>query len=329
MDIFSTCNVLIVDDNHDSLQILAEIVEKSGCQAVLAVDGEQALKYLELVKPDLILLDIVMPKMDGYEVCSRLKQDIDLRDIPVIFLTAKSEIEDIVKGFEVGGIDYVSKPFNMIELQARIKNHLVLKKCHDEIKVANAGLREVNKEIEIKNSELKQILEQLELTAKTDMLTGLYNRRHMVDEIKKEVAKCLRHTKSFSLIMADIDFFKRVNDTYGHNCGDYVLKLVAETLQFSIRKVDTVARWGGEEFLILLPETGEEGAELLAERIRKNVAEQAIHYNNALFNITITLGVAIFNSNEEVDEVIKRADKALYNGKEKGRNCVSISQMAG
>lgn len=324
MDIFSNCNVLIVDDNNDSLQILAEIVEKSGCRSTLAVDGEQALKYLELVKPDLILLDIMMPKMDGYEVCNRLKQNIDLKDIPVIFLTAKSGIEDIVKGFEVGGVDYVSKPFNVIELKARIRNHLVLKKCHDEIKVANAGLREVNKEIEMKNLELKQVLEQLELTAKTDMLTGLYNRRHMVDEVKKEVAKCSRHNKSFSLIMADIDFFKNVNDSYGHNCGDYVLKLVSETLQSSIRKMDTVARWGGEEFLILLPETGGEGAELLAERIRSNIAGQAVHYNSAIFNITITLGVAVLSSNEEVDEVIKRADKALYNGKEKGRNCVCI-----
>lgn len=325
MDIFKNCSVLIVDDNIDNLQMLADVVGRCGCQSILAVDGEQALECLTVAKPDLIILDIMMPKMDGYEVCSRLKQEMALKDIPVIFLTARSEIEDIVKGFEVGGVDYISKPFNIVELKARIRNHLVLKKCHDEIKITNAELREANKVIEMKNSQLKQVLEQLELTAKTDMLTGLYNRRHMIDEIEKEVAKFSRHNKNFSLLIADIDFFKKVNDSYGHNCGDYVLKLVAETLRTSIRKMDTVARWGGEEFLMLLPETGVDGAELLAERIRKNVEKQAIHYHDAVFPITITLGLAVFSSKDKIDEVIKRADNALYDGKAKGRNCVCIS----
>lgn len=325
MNNFSGCNVLIVDDNDDNRQILAQVVEDSGCQSVLATGGEQALEYSESVKPDLILLDIMMPKMDGYEVCSRLKDNLSTKDIPVIFLTAKSDARDVVKGFEVGGVDYVSKPFNVIELTARIRNHLALKKTHDEIKSANIELREANAEIEMKNLQLKTVMEKLELTAKTDMLTGLYNRRHMVDEIEKEVAKFRRNNKSFSLLMADIDYFKNVNDSYGHNCGDHVLKLVAESLCSSIRKMDTVARWGGEEFLVLLPETGGEGAELLAERIRKKIAEQEVHYNNIRFSITITLGIAVYASTERTDEFIKRADSALYKGKENGRNCTSIS----
>jgi two-component system cell cycle response regulator len=317
--------ILIVDDNVHNLQVLAVIVEKLGCDSVLAMDGQQALEYVEIERPDLILLDVMMPRMDGYEICSLFKKNSQLKDIPVIFLTAKSEIEDIVKGFEVGGVDYVIKPFNAIELKARIKTHLSLKKSNDEIRSANEELREANNIIEKKNSQLKEMMEQLELAAKTDMLTGLYNRRHMMAKIEEEVSKFKRHKRSFSFIMADIDFFKKVNDIYGHNGGDYVLKVVANILSTSIRAVDTVARWGGEEFLIMLPEVEVEGAGISAERIRKNVAERLLHYQGVDFTVTITLGVATFTMNDEIDEAIKRADDALYAGKARGRNCVSFA----
>jgi diguanylate cyclase (GGDEF)-like protein len=305
------------------------LIENSGYESVLAQTGQQVFDFVSKEKPDLILLDIMMPEIDGYEVCRILQQDETTRQIPIIFLTAKVEAADIVKGLEAGAVDYITKPFNTIELQARIKTHLELKKVRDDLKQSNKQLQEVNTALQaanqlitVKNQMLKEMMEQLEYAAKVDALTGLFNRRYAVEKIEEEVARQQRNQKSFSFLMADIDFFKKVNDTYGHDGGDHVLKAISQMMQQTIREQDWLARWGGEEFLMLLPESDLAEAMLVAERIRQKIEENVIDYQKMKIAVTITLGVATYDGTEPVEQIIKKADNALYDGKASGRNCV-------
>lgn len=327
----SKFTVLVVDDSTFNLNMLADVVDGSGHKLVLAKSGKQAFKCIELEKPDLILLDVVMPEMDGYHVCSHLKQDPKLKDIPIIFLTSRSHPEDIVKGFEVGGVDYITKPFNKVELTARINTHLSMKKAHDHIKRVNERLRQTLEElheatlvIKRKNLLLEECNKKLEIASRVDVLTGLYNRRHIVEKIQEEIQRIKRSKSIFSLVLADIDYFKKVNDTYGHDCGDEVLRSVADCLRASVREQDVVARWGGEEFLIFLPDTEADGARILAERIRRNLTAKVTQCGRAAIETTMTFGVAEIRNNEDIDDVIKRADNALYAGKKNGRNCVIV-----
>jgi len=320
--------ILLVDDSAFNLKVLADTVEECGYKPVLATNGKQAFEFINIEKPDLILLDVMMPEVDGFQLCIQLKENPGLKDIPIIFLTAKSKTEDIVKGFEVGGVDYITKPFNVVELRARMSTHLEAKISHDEIKRCNEQLQKTNEELHTANEMIKkqnlQLIEfnkKLEFVSRTDPLSGLYNRRHIMEKIQDEVARYRRNHRSFSLLIADIDFFKHINDTYGHAYGDCVIKIISQSLRDNAREQDIVARWGGEEFLLLLPETEQEGAIILAERMRKKIAGIPFQCNKVQLNITMTLGVATHND-DAVDEVIKRADIALYQGKKKGRNCV-------
>ncbi len=172
---------------------------------------------------------------------------------------------------------------------------------------------------------LQYHMEKLEWTSKTDHLTGLYNRRYIMEKIENEFISYKRNKKKFSLIMADIDFFKRINDAFGHDCGDHVLKVVSKSLQDAMREQDFVSRWGGEEFLLLLPETDIEGGRILAERIRKIVEEQIIEYNGIQVSITMSFGVTVNEDYEMIEDIIKKADNALYQGKGQGRNCVFLT----
>jgi diguanylate cyclase (GGDEF)-like protein len=321
--------VLAVDDNPLNLQVLASIIEELGYECILAMSGEEAFKALTVDNPDLILLDIMMPGMDGYEVCETIKKDPKLIDIPVIFLTAKADGEDIIKGFSVGGADYVLKPFNSSELKMRIKTHVELKRSKDKLNLVNTELDNTNSDllkaleaVKQKNEQLDDVLVELKLTSITDPLTGLSNRRHIMEELEKVVASYKRYKNVFSLIIADIDFFKKVNDTYGHDCGDYVLQQVSKIFKQCLRKQDTLSRWGGEEFLLLIPHTDANGAIKLAERMRLLIDKNILSYCGHDFSITVTFGVSSYIKDEKFDETIKRADSALYSGKESGRNCV-------
>jgi diguanylate cyclase (GGDEF)-like protein len=320
--------ILIVDDNHLNLKILADLAEDEGHEAVLAVNGTDALDFVRQELPDIVLLDIMMPDIDGYEVCRRLKQKDMTKDIPVIFLTAKAETEDIVKGFEVGGVDYLTKPFNTLELKARLKTHLALKWARDDLKQYNKQLKKANEFITRQNDQLKQVMKALELASVTDSLTGLYNRRYITSKIEEEVSRFKRNRKSFSIVIGDIDFFKRVNDSYGHACGDYVLREVSQVLQQLIREQDFISRWGGEEFLIMLPETGLDGAAATAERLRSGIEQHKYRYQQAHLLITMTFGVSVYDEEKTVDKVILEADNALYQGKAEGRNRVVLATGA-
>lgn len=306
--------ILIVDDVPQNLQVLAGILRKESFKIAIAADAQQALDMLDQVRPALILLDIMMPGMDGFELCQRLKASKPHADIPVIFLTARTDTVDIVRGFELGAVDYITKPFNGIELLARIKTHLALKYAREEL--------------ERKNLLLTETKEQLELAARTDPLTQLSNRRDMLEKIEAEKHRFERSQKPFTLVIGDIDDFKLFNDRYGHDCGDFVLITIARMMKENLRKQDTVARWGGEEFLILLPETEAPGGKILAEKISAIIASQALEYKTIPLSVSLTFGIDTYNYQDmrSIDDCIRMADHALYEGKKQGKNCAILAR---
>jgi len=302
-------HVLIVDDNPQNLKVLGNVLKQNtNYSLAFAVNGEEALEYISKNSPDMILLDVMMPGMDGFQVCEKLRADEKTSDIPVIFITAKSEPEDVIKGFKVGGVDYVTKPFSEAELLMRITTHMELKKSRDML--------------EQKNKELTEAYGKIEHLALTDTLTGIPNRRNLTNLMGKEASRSRRNGTTFSMVMCDIDFFKKVNDTYGHDTGDYVLCLVASTIQENLRRQDVVGRWGGEEFLIMLPETKMEDATGVAEKLRGAIENQEMVFGEYKFNVTMTFGVSVFESELGIEKSIKKADDALYEGKQSGRNKV-------
>lgn len=301
--------ILVVDDNPQNLKVLGNILKDNTSHGLaFAMNGYEALDFVSKEKPDMVLLDIMMPDMDGYEVCQKLRSNPETAEIPVIFITAKTETEDVVKGFKAGGVDYVTKPFHEAELLMRIQTHMELKLSRDLLKE--------------KNRELSEAYEKIERLALTDSLTGLANRRNIMNLMAVEVSRCGRNGSSFSLIMADIDFFKKVNDTYGHDTGDYVLRTVADIMTVNLRQQDVISRWGGEEFLIMLPYTDMKHAVAVAEKLRETIKNTDFVYAGEKFNLTMTFGVSMFDKNLGLEKAIKRADDALYLGKQTGRNKV-------
>lgn len=314
--------VLIVDDNKQNLQYLSAMCENCGYDVAIATDGNQVMEFVKNDTPDIILLDIIMPIMDGIKICKNLKRNKLTKSIPIIFITAKNDSQDIIDGFEAGGVDYVTKPFNSHELISRIKTHIDLKLSRDELKEKNIQLTKKNEEIIKMYTKLKLMMETVEQMSITDYLTNLYNRRYIIDRITKEIARFKRLKKDFCLIVCDVDNFKFINDTYGHDHGDKVLQSIAFVLNDSIREVDMVARWGGEEFMLLLPETSIDGANILAERLRLSIQSNKVVVNDTTLSVTITLGICSYNGRDQMDEFVCKADTAMYQGKKSGRNCV-------
>ncbi|MDA8441719.1 MAG: diguanylate cyclase [Peptococcaceae bacterium] len=316
--------ILIVDDVPANIKILGELL-KGKYEILVANNGNKAVQIARSTLPDLILMDVIMPDIDGIAACNILKQHKETAEIPIIFITAKNETDDIVKGFEAGGVDYITKPFNPSELNARVKTHLELKMSREELKNYAQQLEDLNRKLGFTNSQLNSAMEKLHVAAMTDPLTGLANRRNITEKIKTEINRFKRTQRMFSFIIADIDFFKTINDAYGHECGDYVLKYIADLMQAEIREQDMLARWGGEEFLFFVPETDLEGAKTIAEKLRAKVERFPILYADNKISLTMTFGVAIFSPTEGMDASIRNADNALYKGKARGRNRVEVS----
>lgn len=286
--------IMIVDDTKENISVLRKTLAAIGCKISVALDGEKALDLIPKLKPDLVLLDVMMPGIDGYEVCRRLKKDEELSNIPIIFISAKGEIEDIIGGFEAGAVDFIMKPFRQEEVLARVKTHLTL------------------------SAALKKLLHDSE----TDPLTGLYNRRTFLKKIENEAMRFKRSKKPFALLFGDIDFFKKINDTYGHLAGDDILIKISQLLNTEKREIDQVARWGGEEFLILLPETDLKGAVQLGNKIREKISAQAITYEEQEIHVTMSFGASNYSEGLPIDKIIDIADQRLYLAKESGRNKV-------
>lgn len=286
--------IMIVDDTKENINILRKTLARIGCKISVALDGKMALDLIPRLKPDLILLDVMMPDIDGYEVCRRLKEDEELKNIPVIFITAKGDTEDVVEALEVGAVDFIMKPFRQEEVLARVKTHLTL------------------------SAAIKKLIPDSE----TDPLTGLYNRRTFLKRIENEAMRFKRSQKPFSILFGDIDFFKKINDTYGHSAGDDILINISKLLTTEKREIDQVARWGGEEFLILLPETDLKGAVQLGNKIREMISAQPIIYEGKEIQVTMSFGASKYNGEISIEKTIDLADQRLYRAKETGRNKV-------
>ena len=288
--------VLIVDDVALNVKVLVNLL-KDTYELKIATDGQRALELAQSEPiPDLILLDIVMPDMDGYEVLESLKITSLTKNIPVIFVTASSSINDEEKGLNLGAVDYITKPISPAIVLARIKTHLTIKLQHDE----------------------------LLYNASHDQLTGMYN-RHMLSEVgQRKFARALRQGTKLSAIILDIDHFKNVNDTYGHLAGDKVLITIANALKNNMRIEDFSARFGGEEFIIILENCDALNAKEKAEFLREKIQEAD---TNGV-QVTSSFGICELDENHtDFDSLLKDADKALYKAKENGRNKVEIFTM--
>jgi diguanylate cyclase (GGDEF)-like protein len=302
--------MLIIDDSDKVRdQIIQTLESVSLCDHYLqARDGLEGFKIL-IDNPtiDLILCDLEMPRMDGFKFITMARSRDDLKSIPVIILTARETRELKIKGLEQGASDYVTKPFDPGELVARVKVQLKLKLLQDELKRSNEMLKELSN---------------------TDPLTQLFNRRYMMEVLDREIQRTARKGSPISILLIDIDHFKKVNDTYGHQLGDVVLVNIANVIRKHLRTYDVAARYGGEEFVAILPETPLDEALSVAERIR--MATQQSSFTNKLQNlkITISIGVSTFPMPglDSVDDLIRIADEGLYRAKSEGRNRVITLQ---
>ncbi len=292
--------ILIVDDTPMNIRVLGTALQDE-YQIRVATSGEEALEMAtKLPVPDLILLDIMMPEMNGFQVLEVLKSLPETKEIPVIFVTALSKEVDEEKGLKIGAIDYITKPYSIPVLKARVKNHIELKKLRDVIK---------------ENSML-------------DGLTKIPNKNKFNEILEAEWSRARRYEEKLSVLMLDLDFFKIYNDTYGHLEGDECLKMVAYALKNLLKRgTDLVARWGGEEFACILPGTNHEGAMKLAEELRKGVENLKIPHEASKVSkfVTISIGVATMvpQMGSRPQEILEKADKALYRAKQEGRNRVS------
>jgi diguanylate cyclase (GGDEF)-like protein len=303
--------ILIVDDNPTNLSVLSLSLKEAGYKTRVAMDGESAIEQAEEEHPELILLDIQMPGIDGFETCVHLKANPQTKDIPVIFITASSDIENKIKGLSVGAVDYITKPFQYEEVLARVKVHLELRYLTQKVQEQAISLQRANQEL-------------LRL-ANLDGLTEIANRRRFDEYLDREWRRLNRQEEHLSLILCDIDYFKSYNDHYGHQAGDTCLKQVAKTIEATLsRPSDLVARYGGEEFVIILPNTEPVGAIKVAENICLQIQLLGILHERSKVSshITLSLGISslIPNSLVKAEQLIATADKALYQAKEKGRN---------
>lgn len=309
-------NILVVDDNPQNLRLLIAILSMRGYKVRPAPSGSIALESAFSTPPDLILLDIMMPEMNGYEVCQKLKESELTSSVPVIFISAIDAVADKVKAFEMGAVDYITKPFQAEEILARVNTHLSLRRTQ----------KMLEEEIELrKESEerLKVISLKYQKMATQDYLTGVSNRRFFMERAQEELSRANRYTHPLTFMMMDIDHFKNINDTYGHHAGDQVLKNVASICTDNLRVHDLFGRIGGEEFSAMLPETNLNDAIVVAERIRKSVEDAEWVIDGKKVSCTISIGMSQLNDDSEtLDNLMKKADEALYLAKSSGRNCI-------
>ncbi len=288
--------VMIVDDSQTIRQVVRGYLEDDGYEVVEASDGETAIDACEQDPPDVVLLDIEMPGLNGHQVLARLKANLRLRDIPVVFFTSKEN--DVLLGLAGGAHDYVTKGFTPAELRARVRSAMRVKTLQDEL--TRRG-------------------DELDRSSRTDVLTGLFNRRHLVEQLTTHLLTARRHGQPVGVLLLDIDHFKRVNDTYGHLAGDEVLIEFSRRIELQLRGGDVAGRWGGEEFLVILPQTGMSGTFEVGEKIRVSIASQPFITSAAVISITVSGGSAV-GPGASGEDLVQRADTGLYEAKDGGRN---------
>jgi two-component system cell cycle response regulator len=289
--------IVVIDDSPDALALAKARLSKEYVDIFCAASGKSGLEIVRREIPDLILLDVDMPDVSGFEVCRTLKNDADLHNIPIIFLSGSCTQQDKVQGLDLGAVDFVTKPFDAFELRARVRAALRTKRLHD----------------------------LLAMHAQLDPLTELFNRRAMDKRLQREWGRIQRHGGTLSFAMLDMDHFKQVNDTYGHSFGDRVLQEVAQALISQCRHIDLPVRYGGEEFAIIIPDETAEQAVSMLERLREAIANTRLRAGDVDVPITASFGVADSSDRPSIEAIIEAADRALYEAKQGGRNRVELA----
>ncbi|HWZ59772.1 MAG TPA: diguanylate cyclase [Gemmatimonadaceae bacterium] len=304
-------SILIVDDHPDNVDLLRDRLEARGYKTIIARDGEEALRAAGALggplapdtTPDVILLDVMLPKLDGIEVARRIKADKSLPFMPIIMQTALDSTESKVEGLDAGADDYITKPINFAELEARLRSWLRIKSLQEEV--------------ERQSREILRI-------SQTDSLTEIDNRRYLEERLREAFEHAKRMHEPVACVMCDLDLFKSVNDNHGHQAGDAVLRQLAQLLKAEAREIDRVGRYGGEEFMLILPGASAEAAVRFADRVRNAVAQRTFAFDGGNVQRTISCGVASWPHPRigHVDALVRAADDALYVAKETGRNRV-------
>jgi two-component system cell cycle response regulator len=308
----TSARVLVVEDSSAQAEWLAKVLEREGYQVKIAKDGREAIRQVRAEPPDLVLLDMILPDLDGLEVLRILKARAEDQFIPVILLSVKADLDSRVAGLRIGADDFLAKPFADAEIQARAAAMLRIKSLQDQLHSTKA---------------------QLEKLSVTDGLTGLYNHRHFEERLREEFRRGHRYSDPVALIMLDLDHFKSINDRYGHPFGDRVLRGTAELISTSIRDPDICARYGGEEFALILPKAHLQGAITVAERIHREMGQKTYSVEGdpgqgkaAEVRVTVSQGIAFFPSKDVTspETLVKFADEALYRAKRDGRNAICL-----
>ena len=322
--------ILIVDDIPHNIRLLSKILTSQGYVVRKALSGKMAFKSIEISPPDLIILDINMPEMDGYQVCEKLKLSAEYQQIPVIFLSALNKTIDKVRAFNLGCVDFITKPFQVEEVLMRIKTQLLIQNQQQQLLEQNEALKEEIKKRELAEVSLISAIQELERLAIIDSLTKVANRRRFDQYLEEEWSRMMRKKQELSLIICDIDYFKAYNDYYGHLAGDRCLTQVAQLLvRCPKRSSDLLARYGAEEFAVILPDTSIRGAMKVATAIRDNIQQARIPHKTSKVKpyVTLSIGVSTCIPDRDIsfNDLIVQADKALYESKGKGRNQITVN----
>ncbi len=320
--------ILVVDDDSQELRLLAGIVSDSGAEVLMAGSGAEALRVVVREEPRIVITNRMMPEMDGLELCRALRNHEGIRFVYVIVVTAHAEREVIVEALDAGADECLMKPVNPAELLARLRAADRIVSLESDLAKRTRELYRANAEMALAHQQLNQANEKLKQMATTDELTGLFNRREAVNLLQEFWEAQDRYGQTFSCIVFDIDHFKRFNDTHGHAAGDFVLKTSAAWMRKNTRKTDKLCRVGGEEFLVLCPNVGVDGAAVCAEHLRAALEQQTFKFQGTDLCVTISLGVAQRTAAMDgPDDLLKAADDALYISKAAGRNRVTVVEQ--
>lgn len=304
--------ILVVDDSQLNLKVLEKILTDEGMVFYGRKNAADTFQFLVETTPDLILLDINLPDINGLEICRQLKATLTYKDIPVIFISALDTSEDTVRGFEAGGVDYLTKPIAKAEVSVRVRNQLTI-----------INLR---RELEQRIHELEGLYKEVKEVSIRDPLTGLFNRRYLSETLLSNYFHARRYKNPLTVLMSDLDHFKTVNDTFGHAVGDEVLKRFAQIILRNLRNSDIPARYGGEEFFLILTGTEMQNGLIVAERIRQSVQDADWSDLHPDLKMTVSIGLAQADfegqPDDPVAQLIERADQKLYQAKKAGRNQV-------
>ena len=305
--------ILLVDDDRAVRLLYKTLLEKSGHSVTTASNGREALESIKARPPQLIISDWVMPEMDGIEFCRELRKNPDWHKIYVFIVTAQDSAEKLIEAFEAGANDYLSKPINSKVLAARLRSAQRIIQMQEAQEEDRLQMRRFADELAASNKRLQDL-------ALTDTLTGLPNRRYGMERLEQEWALATRTQRPVCCMMVDIDYFKMVNDTYGHQVGDEALKMVASSLQQAARKQDVVCRVGGEEFMVICPDSDVKAGFAYAERLRKHVASQTLQTMGQSLRLTVSIGLTDNAQLENTEAILHQADTRLYAAKAAGRN---------